>query len=345
MRYRIFLLTFCSVTLNVTSWAQTVGGNAAFSFISQPNTAQLASLGGINISQQTNDLGMAYQSPALLRKSMSHQISTSFNSFLAGINNYNVATAFYLPKIDLTVGGGLQYLNYGSITQTNAAGNILGTFKPNDFAVQIMAAKQYKERFWLGTTVKFLQSNYGAYRSSGIAMDIGLLYADTNKLMQMGVLIKNIGTQLSTYSPGIPKEELPFDVQAGISKRLANAPIQFSLTAHNLHRLNIFYEDTAFNTAEGDLRKVSGLQKVFAHLIFSTQVYLSDKAEISIGYNFLRRQDLLVFNTTNGLNGLTAGVGFLLKKLHIRYATGFYQRNTFHQFSLNFNLIGAPLNN
>ncbi len=324
------------------SLAQTLGGNAVYNFLSQPGSAQVAALGGINISNQSNDVSMSLGNPALLRKSMHQQIATSFNGFLAGISNYSAVASYFQERHQINWGIGLQYLHYGNITQTDAAGNVLGTFKPNDFALQFLLSKQYNNYFYIGAAAKFIQSNYGIYRSSGIAMDIGLTYTDTVNQIQASVAIKNMGTQLSTYG-GAAKEELPFDLQAGISKRLANAPIQFSLTAHNLHRLNILYNDTAFNASEGDLRTAGFLQKTFAHLILATQFYLNEKVEISLGYNFLRRQDLNIFNATSGLNGLTAGAGFMHKKLHIRYATGFYQQKVFHQFTLNFNFAGKPL--
>lgn len=324
------------------SLAQTLGGNAVYNFLSQPGSAQVAALGGINISNQSNDVSMSLGNPALLRKSMHQQIATSFNGFLAGISNYSAVASYFQERHQINWGIGLQYLHYGNITQTDAAGNVLGTFKPNDFALQFLVSKQYNNYFYIGAAAKFIQSNYGIYRSSGIAMDIGLTYTDTLNQIQASVTIKNMGTQLSTYG-GAAKEELPFDLQAGISKRLANAPIQFSLTAHNLHRLNILYNDTAFNASEGDLRTAGFLQKTFAHLILATQFYLNEKVEISLGYNFLRRQDLNIFNATSGLNGLTAGAGFMHKKLHIRYATGFYQQKVFHQFTLNFNFAGKPL--
>lgn len=324
------------------SLAQTLGGNAVYNFLSQPGSAQVAALGGINISNQSNDVSMSLGNPALLRKSMHQQIATSFNGFLAGISNYSAVASYFQERHQINWGIGLQYLHYGNITQTDAAGNVLGTFKPNDFALQFLVSKQYNNYFYIGAAAKFIQSNYGIYRSSGIAMDIGLTYTDTVNQIQASVAIKNMGTQLSTYG-GAAKEELPFDLQAGISKRLANAPIQFSLTAHNLHRLNILYNDTAFNASEGDLRTAGFLQKTFAHLILATQFYLNEKVEISLGYNFLRRQDLNIFNATSGLNGLTAGAGFMHKKLHIRYATGFYQQKVFHQFTLNFNFAGKPL--
>ncbi len=324
------------------SSAQTLGGNAVYNFLSQPSSAQVASLGGINISNQSNDVSLGLSNPALLRKGMHQQIATSFNGFLAGISNYSAVASYYQERHQINWGIGLQYLHYGNITQTDATGSILGTFKPNEFALQLLMSKQYNNHFYIGAAAKFIQSNYGLYRSSGIAMDIGLTYSDTVNQFQAAIVIKNMGTQLSTYG-GSAKEELPFDLQVGISKRLANAPIQFSLTAHNLHRLNILYNDTAFNASEGDLRTAGFLQKTFAHLVFGAQFYLNEKVEINLGYNFLRRQDLNIFKTTSGLNGLTAGAGFMHKKLHIRYATGFYQQKVFHQFTLNFNLAGRPL--
>jgi hypothetical protein len=336
------LVIFLFFFITTKSFAQTLGGNAVYNFLSQPGSAQVAALGGINISNQGNDVSMGLSNPALLRKSMHQQIATSFNGFLAGISNYSAVTAYHQDKYKINWGVGLQYLHYGNITQTDASGSILGTFKPNDFAVQLIASKRYNEYFFVGTALKFIQSNYGLFRSSGLGLDIGLNYWDSSRQIQAAIVVKNLGTQLSTYG-GSAKEELPFDLQAGISKKLENAPIQFSVTAHNLHRLAILYNDTAFNASQGDLRSAGFLQKAFAHLIISTQFYLNDKLELNIGYNFLRRQDLNIFNATSGLNGLSAGAGFLHKKLHIRYATGFYQQKVFHQFTLNFNFAGALL--
>ena len=335
----IILLLFCTAT---NGFSQTLGGNAVFSFLTQPNTAQLSALGGVNVSAISNDVGMAFHNPALMRNEMNKQVNTSFNAFLAGIAQYSVSTSYHLTRAGMNIGGGIQYLNYGSLVQTDASGNILGNFRPSDYMVQVMASKLYKERFWIGATAKFIRSEYGQYRSGGMAMDIGLAYTDTSAGFQTSIVVKNLGTQFRSYSPGSPKEELPFDVQAGISKRLRNAPFQFSLTAHNLHRFNIYYSDTTYNAQEGEVRK-NGLQKAFAHLILSAQVYVSDQVELNVGYNFLRRQDLNILNTSSGLSGFSFGAGVLLKKIQIRYSTGFYQQNMFHQFSLNFNLSGNPL--
>jgi len=338
----IFLLLFFAAN---KAESQTLGGNAVFNFLTQPNTAQLASLGSVNVSTISNDVGMAFSNPALLRDSMHQQISSTFYSFAEGVKQYGMQTAFHVSGIHSNLGIGVQYLDYGSITQTDASGNILGNFRPSDYVVQLMYSKQYKEKWWIGFNTKFINSNYGVYRSNGIAMDAGIAYYDKENQLQVSVVAKNMGTQLKTYTGSGTKEELPFDLQAGITKRLLNAPLQFSLTAHHLHRFDVFYNDTLFNAQEGDSRfgTKNSFEKIMAHLVFSTDIFLSNQFQITAALNLMRRQSLNAYNITNGLNGFSLGFGVLLNKLHIRYATGFYQQNLFHQISLNFNLKGDPL--
>ena len=326
----IFISTICK--------SQTLGGNAIFNFLSQPNTAQLSALGGVNVSNISNDVGMVFQNPSLLRKEMHQQLNVSFNSFLAGIKNYSLTSAWHSNKYKTNIAIGINYFNYGSLTQTDVAGNILANFKPNDYVVQLSASKQHKENWFYAATIKFINSNYGQYKSNGIAIDAALAYIDSSNFLQASVVIKNIGTQLKTYSGSNVKEELPFDVQAGITKRLAKAPLQFSLTAHHLHRGNILYNDTTFKATEGDdsyKKKNYTIDKIFSHLIFSAQLFLSNKIEVTTGYNFLRRHDLNVYNQANNLNGFTFGIGVLTKKFHCRYSSGFYQKNMYHQLGLN----------
>lgn len=339
----IFLLLVWSGSMFLQ--AQTLGGNAVFNFLNQPISAKQAALGGINASSIGKDLGMAFYNPALLRDEMHGGLSAGFYSFAQGLQQYGFNTAFHASKYKSNFSIGLQYLDYGSITQTDASGNILGNFQPKDYVIQLGFSKQYHEHWWYGMNAKFIGSNYGQYQSNGIGFDVGLAYHDVESALQATVLVKNMGAQLKTYDGLQPKEELPFDLQIGITKRLEKAPFQFSITAHHLHQWNILYSDTSFNQIEGNNlnRGNSGTQKLLSHLVFSTEVFLSEKFQVNAGLNLLRRQSLNAYNLTNGLNGFTLGFGLLLDKLHVHYATGFYQQNLFHQVSLNFNFKGAPL--
>lgn len=341
---RLYLTLLAMIGIQCLS-GQTLGGNAVFHFLAQPNTAQVAALGGYNVSAISNDVGMSFQNPALLRTGMHQQMNASFHSFLAGIRNYSFTTAWYLPQAHTTLAAATNYFDYGNITQTDAAGMVLGNFRPVDYVAQVMASRQYKEYFRYGLTLKYIHSNYGQYRSSGLAFDVGVSYYDSLNQLQVSLVAKNMGTQVSTYDGSNRREELPFDLQLGVTKRLANAPLQFSVTAHHLQQLSTYYNDTSFRASEGEIGYGANntLQKVFAHLVFSAQVFLHEKLELDAGLNFQRRQDLNAYNLTSGLNGFTLGTGIFLRRVHIRYATGFYQRNLFHQFSLNLNWSGRDM--
>jgi hypothetical protein len=312
----------------------------------QPNSSQLSALGGVNISNISNDVSLSFQNPSLLRPEMDQQLNTSFNNYFASIRNYSVTSAFFLSKPKTSIAFGINYFDYGSLTQTDPAGNILGSFRPNDYVVQMMASHQYLEHWWYGMSFKFISSNYGQYKSNGIAVDAGLTYYDDDRSLQASFLIKNMGTQLKTYDGSSGKAEIPFDMQLGVTKRLENAPIQFSLTAQHLQAFNIYYNDTSLNNSTGNTvanNKSLTFNNIISHFIFATQFFIKDEIEVTAGYNFLNRHDLNVYNSANGLNGFTFGLGVLLKKIHIRYATGFYQQNMFQQISLNFTWKGDEL--
>jgi len=148
-KLRILLL------LLLPAWAhsQTLGGNTIYNFLKLSNTPQLTGLGGINISNQTNDLGLAFNNPALLRPAMHMQTSLVFNSFYAGITNYHLLAGFQHEPSGTTFGVGVNYMHYGSIPETDMSGNILGNFSPSDYVVQLSAARAYGERWHYGATL------------------------------------------------------------------------------------------------------------------------------------------------------------------------------------------------
>jgi hypothetical protein len=335
---RIFILL---LFFSVQTQAQTLGGNAVFNFLKLPNTTQLSALGGINVSYTSNDVGLAFNNPALLRPSMHTQMNAVFNRFYDGITAYHLSMGYHHAKLNTTFLWGLNYLNYGSIQETDAAGNIYGRFKPTDWVMQVSASRSYLEKWRYGATVKFISSNYGQYRSNGIAVDAGVLYHDTATLFSASLLAKNMGMQLKKYD-GTDPDDLPFDLQVGISKRLENAPFGFSLTAHHLHRFDIQYNDPVFNEENGlagSSSKKFTFDKLFRHIVLATTIHLGDKVEVTAAYNYLRRKELNTASNGNGLNGFSLGASLLLEKLQIRYARSHYQNNTaYNQFGLSMTL-------
>ncbi|MFY7901020.1 MAG: type IX secretion system protein PorQ [Chitinophagaceae bacterium] len=338
------ILFIASLLSFVNIHAQALGGNAAFSFLKQPITTHLAALGNVNTSQIGNHIGLAFNNPALLRPEMDEQVNANFNRYFAGINNYSIISALHHSKKQFTHAMGIHFIDYGKLNATDAVGNILGSFSPRDYVIQYSISKKYKEKWIAGITAKWISSNYFIYKSNAIATDIGIAYFDSSKQLQISFLVKNVGSRLQSYQQNIQKEELPFDVQIGISKKLKNAPIQLSITAHQLQNWNLQYQDTSFNNEQFlDNKTLSFSEKVFSHLVAAAEIYIKDKIVVSMGYNFLQRRELSVRNASNGLNGISGGVSIHLKKIHLQYATGFFQQNTFNQLGITFKWNGNAL--
>jgi len=75
---RITILLLC---LSCNCAAQVLGGNSIFNFLKLSNTPQLTALGGVNVSQPSDDVGLAFNNPALLKASMHTQMNAVFNDF------------------------------------------------------------------------------------------------------------------------------------------------------------------------------------------------------------------------------------------------------------------------
>lgn len=317
-----FLLAF--FVLSFSAPAQTLGGRSAYSFLRLPATPLVMASGGVNISYLAGEVGQTATNPALLRKNVSSQINTSFNTFLAGANAYSLTGAYRVEGVETTFGGHLHYLDYGNLPLTDAAGNVSGTFRPVDFVVQASAARTYLQNWTYGLTVKFIHSSYGPFQSGAVAADVGILYTDTASNFSASVVVKNVGTQLTTYA-GQP-EELPFDLQAGLTKRLPKSPLGFSITAQHLQNFDILYNDTTFNRDNNFPASTSTLTKLITHFVLAAHLYAGAHLEGTVGYNFLQRRELGTGTDGSGLTGFSAGLRARFSKLQVFYARSAYQR-------------------
>ena len=326
-----FIFAICTPTAN---YAQAIGGNAIYNFINLPYSAKTTGLGGINISSIGGDLGLAMYNPALLDKEMDGNIQLSVKPFYADIQQYDFSGVNYRPSKKIVLGWGIHYMDYGMIPITDNTGTDMGYSRPNDYAVQMGAAIKYKRNFTIGSNLKFIQSNYGIYKSNGMALDIGVSYTSSNALTQVSVLVKNMGIQFKKY---LVQEQLPFDIVIGWSKKLANAPIQFSITAQKLSIWNSAYDDPNFNNVQG-YSSAASLQNMFNHLVIGTEVYVGEKFTINTGYNFMRRFDLNVQNQQNFLNGISTGFDLFYNRMQFQYANSFFQKNSYHHFTVVYSL-------
>jgi hypothetical protein len=324
MLKKAIITTVLLLQITCILFAQTIGGSSIYNFLKVPQHPLTGALGGRNISSFCGELGMVAENPALLNELNHGNLSTSFTLLAPTLSMLNAAGAFNVKNISTTFAFGINHLQYGSIDQTDASGNSLGIFNPFDQALQISGARTYNKNWHYGIALKYVNSSYGAYRSSAIASDVGLAYYDEEKLFQVGFSAKNMGTQLKTYA-GVG-EDLPFDISLGITKQLEKAPIRLSMTAQHIHQFDIIYIDTIFNSDNFNLKKRVGFgEKLISHFILASDLLLGSKLVFTAGYNFLRRKELKVSNLSNGFTGLSYGMNYKLNKLDFYFSRSHYQ--------------------
>lgn len=304
--------------------SQTLGGNAVYNFMKLPMGGQLSALGGKNVSLFSADLSLVTENPALLRKDHHAFVSSSFNHIAPFTNALQGVGAYHHKKLNTSFAIGLLHLLYGQEMQTDASGNSLGNFRAYDQLISASFAKSYGKRWHYGASLKLIHSNFGVFRSTGLAADVGLTYYDEGQKLQLGFAAKNMGTQLSTY--GGKAEDLPFDLVLGMTKQLEKAPLRFSVTAQRLHQFNLLYNDTLYNNENFGATSDDGVvRKIFSHFVLGTEVLLGDKLVVLAGYNVLRRNELSIKNIASGLTGFSYGLQLKLKRLQFYYARSHYQ--------------------
>jgi hypothetical protein len=336
MPIKCFLLTGCFLFLCLSSvTSQVLGGKGVYSFLELSPAPQVTALGNVNVSQQNGDLSLATLNPALLRETMDMHLQVNYAAYFADVKYAHVMMGYQAERLKTTFAGSLQYVNYGQVTQTDAAGNVLGTFSPRDFTVQVSASRRYLEKWHYGITMKFIHSRYQQYTSTGIGADVGIAYQDTARLLQIAVVAKNMGAQLTTYANG-EQEPFPFDLQIGISQRLRHVPLQLSATLHHIYQFDVRYADLGYEEEGGNTEPTGNtIDKLFRHFVLAAQLEVGKYVELTASYNHLRRQELSI-SRQKGLSGFSAGIGIVTKKLQLRYARSWYQQATaFNQLGIN----------
>lgn len=305
--------------------AQIVGGDNVFEFVNLSPSARITALGGHLITVRDDDVNLAYQAPSLLNPEMHGSVSFGNHFFNAGINHGYVSYGHHIKKWDATVHGGVQYIRYGTFDQTDEVGNILGQFNASENVFTVGIGKELYERLSVGANLKYVTSSLESYNSNGILADFSATFHDTARQINFTLLFKNVGAQLKTYNDG-NREPVPFEMQAGISKRLKYLPFRFSIIYRYMDRYNILYddpntqEDTFFfgdDQSSGDNEFLDNLSR---HFVFSGEFLFGrrDNFRLRLGYNHLKRKELTVRNLRS-LAGFSMGVGLKVSRFRIDF--------------------------
>ncbi len=331
----VFLLLLCQAAM-----AQK-GGESTYSFLGLANAARVASLGGEVVSLRDDDINMVFHNPALLSPGMHNNLSLNYVNYFAGVN-YGYASYAYSAGDIGNFGAGMHYVNYGTFDRTDELGNIQGTFKASEYALNLFYSRSVLDSaLTLGANLKPIFSSLEQYTSFGLALDLGASYYLSNSLTSFGLVFKNIGTQITSYTG--KRESLPFEIQAGITQGLAHAPFRFSLTFQHLERWDLSYtteeDDTSFSPNDNEQSGFDTFaDNLMRHVVLGTEFLIGQNFHVDLGYNYKRRKEMKV-NARPGMVGFSAGFGFRVSKFHFSFGRASYHLagGTSH-FSLTTNL-------
>ena len=316
----MFLLASLPVFLSAQ-----IGGRYVYESLRMPASARLTALGGSNVSLMTDELMSFTNNPALASEQVHSRVGFSGVSYLADIGYGTAGYAHHVEEVG-TFSGALQYVGYGDFTRADEFGNVQGSFSANDMMLTLGAARAFGD-FHFGMNVKALYSTLDAYNSFGVGIDFGGAYYNPNNDLGIGVSLRNIGTQLTTFD-GADPQNLPFDVSVGVSKRVPHTPFRLSLTLHNLNHPELLgsdendpQTDLSGNPIEND--PTLGDQ-IFAHSIFGLEVLLSENFHIRAGYNHQRRAELKLEEEAFSFTGFSVGAALRIAKIRIEYSFARY---------------------
>jgi hypothetical protein len=327
MKY-LLLLFFTFQTL--VGVGQVTGGESIMQFLRLGRSAQVSAMGGMCVSNPSNDLMLSLVNPALLRPEFHNNLGISNNFYLGSTNYSNVAYAWYNENKDITFSTAIGNMNYGSFQMYNPQGQNTGVGGANDLQVQVSASKKYKSKWNYGGTFRVANSRLINLNSVAIMGDAGLVYYDTANQLYCGMLVKNIGYQITNYSTNSGREPLPFDMQLGISKKFLKAPIRLNMIMHHLYQWDITYDNpidransSIFGIDSSNIKNNNFADKLFRHFNFGADILLGKVLTVVVGYNHQRRRELALYNR-QGLSGFSFGANFDLRKIKIYYARNNY---------------------
>ena len=336
------LSLFLLVMIWINAHAQ-IGGNSVYEFLNLSVSARAASLGGDVIAIKDNDLGLCSYNPSLLNSSMSNNLVLDYVNYFSDINYAYISYAKTYDNIG-NFAIGLQNINYGDFIEADANGLITGNFKSSEYALNLFYSRELDSMFSVGANLKPIYSVFDNYTSYGIALDVGITYHNEKKQLTAAFVMKNLGTQIKPYQEG-NNEPLPFELEIGVSKKLAHAPFRLSFIAHNLETYDLTYSETnnseptnvdVSNTSTSD--EFDFFDNLMRHSIFGLEFLPTKNFFVRLGYNYQRRKELQVVKATNFV-GFSWGFGVKISKFQLSYGSATYHlAGASNHFSISTNL-------
>lgn len=321
---KIFLPFF--FVLNASLAFAQLGGESTYQFLNLISSPRQAALGGKVLTNVDYDVTQGIYNPATINVEMDNQLALNYANHLGGISYGTAAYAYTVDRRTQTFHAAVTYVNYGSFDGYDERGNSTGRFTGNETSISFGYSLQIGfSDFYAGANLKLISSKLEQYTSLGGALDFGLIYIDEFLDFNAAVVIRNVGTQFTTYA-GL-NEPLPLEIDLGLSQKLQNVPIRWHLTFENLQQWPIAAANPARATTDLNgnqtKEKIGFLTNIIRRTIIGLELFPEKGFNIQVGYSFRRAEELRIIEQRN-FSGLSFGIGLKFNNLRFSYTHARY---------------------
>ena len=305
-------------------------GTNVYPFLNIPVSARQAAMGGDAVSIRDFDVSFAAVNPGLMNLDQSDMISVNYASYLADSKYGTISYVKDLEEGHL-IGFNARYMDYGKMPRTDESAEISGDFGAMDASLGLSYAYQFDEDFTIAGGANFVTSKIDNYTSMALVGTAGVTYHNKISRETIALVFRNFGYQFKSFNG--TRENVAFRVDLGYTKILDEFPLAFTITAHDLQKLNISQD---FNN---NGQKINWSRKVADHLSLGAELFPEQAFNIRFGYNVRRGNELAVLDQRS-FAGLSAGFGIKISSFRFDYAhVRYHNASNVNMFGITLDLI------
>ncbi|MBR4803656.1 MAG: type IX secretion system outer membrane channel protein PorV [Bacteroidales bacterium] len=238
-RHQKILAITATAAMIFSANAQKKGGqnyiSTAMPIIMVSPDATAAGMGDVGVASKPDANSMHWNNAKLAFVEDKGGFSMTYTPWLRklGVGDMNLLYlgGYYAVNNRSTIGGSVMYYSVGEVEFRDEEGLDKGTYKPNEFSIDLAYSMKLTDEISLGASGRYLRSDLTQGQDVGttstragnaIAADIGVYYQ--NKLnatpsmpgeLALGLFISNLGSKISYSDDDNEKDFLPANLRLG----------------------------------------------------------------------------------------------------------------------------------
>ncbi len=245
MKFKAFFILAVLVMAGVQSYAQnqilgqSINPNVittAVPFVSIAPDARGGSMGDCGVSSDPDVYSMHYNPAKYTYLEDDLSIGLGYSPWLHNlVPDMNLAYLAFAKKLnpESAIGASLRYFSCGDITFRDNNNNDMGTYKPNEWALDVTYARMLTDYLSGAVAGRFIYSNLtqgiteGSSVGWSVAADVAVYYKrpvewfrDMDADISWGVSVNNIGSKVSYNNTSVKKDFIPTTLRFGPGMKL-----------------------------------------------------------------------------------------------------------------------------